>query len=249
MDAIERAGFLAHAQTQGFKRRVTQFKELVREAFDLCRKPYLSCSGGKDSIAMLAIVDQVAVELGRDYEIWAHTSNASFPGTEETIINAAKKTGRKLTIHRSPVCAFEVLKRRKDIHQFGKTGFFFESIKEWNKLGGFDLAFVGVRAEESHRRMRAAKGHGHLFRSGGEWICNPLCWAKIDDVFAIALTFDYPIHPIYSKHHPDGIRAIRLGYLTAQDLLHRGNLIFIRDNYPDQYTKIIEARADLAIYA
>ena len=250
MDEAERLMFEGWAKMPQFKRKVEQAREFIKEAFAISKKPYLSCSGGKDSIAMLVLVDEVAKEIDRDYLIWSHVSDASFPGTKETIEKATQICSRQLIFSQSQVSAFEVLKTRDKISLFGKSGYFFDSIRKFEEEHEIDLAFVGVRASESKRRKEAARVHGHLFRSTvttDRWVCNPLVWFGIEDVFALILLNGFPLHPIYSKRHPEGIKAIRLGYLTSQDLLNKGTLSFIRDNYPEQYQQIITAKPSLSV--
>lgn len=250
MNDAERLMFLGWAELPRFKSRIEQAKEFIRESFSISKNPYLSCSGGKDSIAMLVLTDQIARELGRSFLIWGHISDASFPGTREIIESAAQKCDRQLILDESEVSAFDVLMERDNVRQFGKSGYFFEAIKKFELNYQTDLAFVGVRASESQRRKKAAQVHGHLFRSNittPRWVSNPIVWLSVEDVFALVLSTGFPLHPIYSKQHPQGVKAIRLGYLTAQDLLHKGTLSFLRINYPEQYDKVVAAKPSLSI--
>lgn len=249
MDEQDILCLTAWTKTQTYKNRIQIAKEKIKESFAICLNPYLSLSGGKDSIAMLALTEEIATEINRDYVIWSHVSDASFPGTMETINKCVEKTRRKLILEQSEISAFEILKDRFACQQFGKTGVFFDSIKKVEKIYNFDLAFVGVRAHESKRRMEAFKAHGFVFDSRGIKISNPIALLKTEDVFSVALQYDYPIHPVYYKKHPSGdYKNIRLGYLTAQDLLHKGTLSFIKYNYPEQYQKIITARPEFSCY-
>lgn len=252
MERIEREAFLAHSTLPTFKRKVEKAKEFIREAFSISTHPYLACSGGKDSIAMFSLVDEIAIELNRQYIVWGHLSDASFPFTQETIEEScfmSKKAIQYLDF--SPVSAFDVIK--DSVSQFGKKGYFFNAIADFQKKSRCDLAFIGVRASESARRKKAVKIHGHLFESSVTGIrqkcCYPLAYWNVDDVFAQILISGYPLHPIYSKrHHLGDIRKIRLGYLTSQDLLNIGTVGFIRDNYPQQYQQLILACPKFANY-
>lgn len=252
MDESERLMFEGWAKLPQFECRVRKAKDFAKQAFEISERPYLSISGGKDSVATAIIVNNVATQLNRDFILWAHVSDASFPGTTETIQAIATKINRKLILSESSVSAFDVLKARNAVKAFGKSGYFFDAIREAVAAHEFDLAFVGVRASESARRKKAVKALGSLFRSEhtNQWVCYPLSWFHVNDVFALILREDFPLHPIYFKRHPSGdCRHIRLGYLTAQDLMHRGTLAFIRDNYLEQYQKIIQARPEFSVYA
>lgn len=237
----------------GYEHKLQQAKDIVKQGFALSKNPTLSMSGGKDSVAMLAVVNDVAQELERDFVIWAHLSDASFPGTEEIIKQCAEISNRKLIIDWSPVSAFEVLKYNENVKMFGKKGYFFTAIKNFYIEHNIDLAFVGVRAGESKRRKRAAQAHGSLFRSqhvtADHMQCWPLVWMSTDDICATMVKYNYPIHPIYSKRHPSGdARNIRLGYTTSQDLMYKGTVSFIKDNYPDIYNKLAAAMPEVRAY-
>lgn len=236
-----------------YKRRLEQAKAFVREALSRSERPYLSISGGKDSVAMLAVVDAVARETGVDFPLWAHVSDASFPGTIETLQTCAQITGRELILDQSPVSAFDVERDTDALKPFGKQGYFFDAIRAFQTNYKPDLVFVGVRAAESRRRARACNVHGHLFRSSVTgppiWVCYPLVWWSVEDVCACIVDHGLPFHPIYSMRSADGdARSIRLGYITARDLMHKGTIAFIRANYPAIYTLLVSKFPDMRAY-
>lgn len=214
------------------------------------KKAYVSVSGGKDSVVCACVADVAARAVCKEIVLWAHVSDASFPGTEETITSLAEKLGRDVVISRSAGSAFDAL-ANPERRAFGKTGVFFDSIRAWVRESGCDLCFTGVRAYESKRRMQAAKCHGSEFSSkvgGGADVCNPITWFRLEDVAAALVDFDAPIHPIYRKFAigtsknrfgEDGF--IRLGYITSRDLINKGTAVFLRYNYPDQWQKLCEA--------
>lgn len=243
--------------------KMESYRRKKQKSIDLCAKclmshksPYVSLSGGKDSVAMAFIVNEAANIAEKDFTIWTHLSDASFPGTEETCLNVAKRLNRKIDIDRCDQSAFDFLTMDRK-QAFGKTGVFFTAIREYAKSK--DLSFVGVRANESKRRMQAAKAHGASFHSRSMGDCdviNPLQWFDIYDVAAALVEYDAPIHPIYQKRSVDvGNNAngepyfVRLSYITSKDLWEKGTLTFLRINYPDLYNKLISRLPDAARYS
>lgn len=233
--------------------KMSAYQKKKNEAIKICENalltheaPYAALSGGKDSVAMAFIINDAAKKCGKDFRLWAHISDASFPGTEETCVKVSEMTGRQLDISRSDK-AFEMLSA-KEVSAFGKSGVFFSEVRKYNKTK--DVAFVGVRANESKRRMKAAKIHGDVFLSnsmGGITVVNPLQWFDVFDVAAALAEYNAPIHPIYRKvpvetgNNSNGEPLfIRLSYITAKDLWNRGTLVFIRINYPDIYAKMLK---------
>lgn len=234
--------------------KMPQYTKKKSDAIALCCKrlesaknPYVAISGGKDSVAMAFLVDDAARQCNVEYRLWLHLSDASFPGTLETCQKVADILQRPLDVFESETSAFDSLNSKKK-QSFGKTGVFFDSVRDYAK--NKDLAFVGVRASESRRRMQAAKVHGQCFYSksmGDVIVCHPLLWFRLEDVSAALYEYGAPIHPIYKKIpigtsrnqlNEDGF--IRLGYITSKDLLNKGTAVFLRINYPDQFFKLAE---------
>lgn len=220
--------------------------ELSRELLEQCEAPYLALSGGKDSVAMAFIVDEAARQCGKQFRLWAHVSDASFPGTVETCQAVADRLSRPLDIYESTDALAHMSAPKKQA--FGKQGIFFDSIRSY--AADKDLSFVGVRASESKRRMRAAKVHGQTFYSksmGDVTVCHPILWFRLEDVAAALWEYDAPIHPIYRKmqlnnfvngFHEDSF--IRLGYITSKDLLNKGTAVFLKVNYPDKFNELAQ---------
>lgn len=240
-----------------YKAKHQKALEVAKEAIGSHSKTYVSVSGGKDSVVCACIADEAARAVGKEIALWAHVSDASFPGTEETICALAEKLGRKVVFSRSEGSAYDALSNAQR-RAFGKTGVFFSAIRQWVEESGCDLCITGVRAFESKRRMQAARCHGSVFHSsvGGEIdICNPITWFRLEDVAAAIADYQAPIHPIYSKapigtsrnrYAEDGF--IRLGYITSRDLLNKGTAVFIRLNYPAQWQRLCEAWPEIRNY-
>lgn len=243
------------AKMVSYQRKKEQAIELCCQLLSDYQAPYLSLSGGKDSVAMCFLVDEAARECGKDFRIWTHLSDASFPGTEEICREVAMRLGRKLDVYRSSVSAFDGLDRKKK-QSFGKSGVFFDSIREYAK--DKDLSFVGVRASESKRRANAARAHGQVFHSasmGNLMVCHPILWFRLEDVAALLSEYDAPIHPIYRKLQIakglNGMKEdqfIRLGYITSKDLLNKGTAVFLKINYPDQFNRLANAWPEVRLW-
>lgn len=236
-----------------YKRRKRAAIELCADALKTHERPYVALSGGKDSVAMAFIVDEAARMVNRDFRLWVHVSDASFPGTEETCAAVSSMLGRPLDVSRCEVSAFSLLSMEHK-QAFGKQGVFFSEVRKYAK--DKDLSFVGTRANESKRRMAAAKAHGSAFHSasmGDVDVVNPLQWFEIYDVAAALYEYNAPIHPIYKCMSIDtGTNSngepqfIRLSYVTSKDLWDKGTLKFIKINYPELYAKVVIACPDAA---
>ncbi len=226
------------ASFPAFNRKLAAAVDFSAQQLVLSKRPYVSVSGGKDSVALLGVVAEAARRCQREIIVWSHVSDASFPGTEETIANACEVAGVAVHFDRSPVSAFDVFGHGGD-EKYGKEGYFFGAIKNWVESGQYDLVFTGVRAAESRRRMIAARGHGMAYSTNvptPHKKCEPLAWWSIDDVAAAIYHYGMPIHPIYEKRRMTDV-PIRLGYVTAADWM-ADQATFLRMNYPEQFRKL-----------
>lgn len=239
--------------------KMNSYKSKKAKAIEVCcevlqkhEKPYIALSGGKDSAAMCFIVDEAARMCGKDYRIWTHLSDASFPGTEETCMEIANRLHRDIDLYKCPFSAFEAIKNPQK-HAFGKSGVFFDSVREY--AADKDLCFVGVRASESKRRNKSAQVHGQVFESksmGDVTVCHPILWFTLNDVAAAMYEYDVPIHPIYrktsielGKNSQGEEMFIRLSYITSRDLLNKGTALFLKINYPNEFYKLAEVYPDI----
>ena len=259
LDNFLEIGSIWSASNQ-FLRKLQNSKEIVKEQLLKYDKPYICLSGGKDSVVMAFLIADVIQHDIKDYKgdiiLWGHVSDASYPGTIETMEKVSSQTGIKLILDTSPVSAFEVLDDSV-VKQFGKQGYFFDAIENCINTYERNLSFIGVRADESRRRMRAVKAHGMTFTSNVPTFCNicyPLAWYKLEDVAALTYMYNTPIHPVYSKvdtrlkYNCTDEGWIRLGYLTAKDLLNQGSAVFIKRNYPEQFEKLAQHYPEIRNY-
>lgn len=242
------------SKTSNYKVKKASAIELCRQQLEYSKNPYVSLSGGKDSAAMCYLVNEAVKSCKKDFRIWSHISDASFPGTLETCRLIAQKLGRSLDVYESSG-AFEALKKAKK-QSFGKSGVFFDSVRQY--AADKDLSFVGVRAFESKRRMKSAQVHGQVFYSesmGEVMVCHPLLWFRLEDVAAAMYEYDIPIHPIYYKAdiecQKNSLKEdsfIRLSYVTSRDLLNKGTAVFLKYNYPEIYNMLQKAYPDIKQY-
>lgn len=242
-----------HCRSARFLNKLQKAIEISEKQLETHRNPYVALSGGKDSGVLAYIVNEAAKKTGTNYKIWSHISDASFPGTVETICKISERLNIKPDFYESEYSAIETMADNKERRKFGKSGVFYHSIREYAK--NKDLAFVGVRAFESKRRMKAARIKGQVFHSksmGNVDVCYPILWFRLEDIAAATILFDIPLHPIYSKQPLDmGKNAngedyfVRLGYITSRDLLDKGTAVFLKLNYPEIFEKLAKFYPDI----
>ena len=173
MEPMWRETFLMHAQTQEFKDKLEQSKAIIKNALSQCREPYIAFSGGKDSTALLSLVLQKAPNIlifhwdfGRYY----------LPRSIEKEIHdiAFHLGGKNLLVESSR--EYEVKKRQAKA--FYKS--FFGRVLPKLQVKGYDLAFIGLRMQESIIRKIKLRG-GHFEQEKEMVNCYPLRnWSYLD---------------------------------------------------------------------
>lgn len=196
MPARWRRMFAAYAETPEHASAVAEAKRIIRHALTTHRQPYVAFSGGKDSTCVLAMVlaeRPDAMVLHWDYG----TTYIPRVVHREIVVNA-EAMGAQLRIETSPLYdelgdrAINVLGR----HMIGR-------LLPQLKREGYDVAFVGLRREESgkrKRRMNAGEAVGPI----------PECWPVASwrwlDVWAYIVSHDLPYLSLYDE------RATITGY-------------------------------------
>ena len=202
MTPIERATFQLHAELDDYRARIDEANGIITEALNRSNKPYIAYSGGKDSLVMLHMVLQayhdVLVEhfyFGKHY----------FPGwLEAEVLDIAGKIGAKnIRIDTSPKYASG--RQPNNIYfpaMFGR-------IQPELISKGYDLAFIGLRKEESGKRKRKAYDP---FRWNGKMLeCYPLMDLTARDIWAYIVSNNLPYCSHYDRYGALlGIERVRM---------------------------------------
>lgn len=225
MRAIERAGFLAHAETAAFRRRIDQAADLVREAAAL-GSAYVACSWGKDSVVLThlaqSVLTDVPVIFFRDPE-------------EEMIDDYAAVEAAYLA--RFPT--------RYEPQSFGGDRVP-DKVRAAALWGRYPVALVGIRAEESGDRRieRRMRGPIHRYVAGpmaGSWRAWPLCDWTWRDVWGYVCRYDLPMlssyeHPANAdREHSRTCNLVAKGIPYGPKGAGMGRIAVLRERNPAYY--------------
>lgn len=135
-----------HSETSIFKKRVINTYEDISFLLKKFKKPYIAYSGGKDSCVLLHFLMKIDPNTAVIH--WDYGPYLIPRMIEARIIQNALNMGarylRLLTSH-----SYNKLKRNVN-NVWGKE--FMERVLPSLVKEGFDCSFIGLRAEESHKR-------------------------------------------------------------------------------------------------
>ena len=249
MRAIERAGYLAHARTAGFARRLAEARESIREMLSRCRRPFVGFSAGKDSACVLWLVWEQAPAVpgwcltggetrllyGDFDQVWTWWQGHG--PVEEVLIDRVFSPGWEEADWWTQYQAVE-----------GPAG-------QWSThlhTREIDGVFLGLRMGESTRRgialARFRDGRWPIYRYGdgdaaraGHLRCCPIEHWTEDDVGALHALRGIPLLAAYAE----GMEA-RTHLRIGRTSLRMGQLGELRRRDPEGYRRVIARFPELA---
>lgn len=207
-----------HFRSDRFQHKLFTALAVVRTALDSARQPYIALSGGKDSLAVAALVEMVAGETVTMH--WTD-DELEYPETVAWMEWAKAQAGDRLiiTLGRSEHAGWFVPWTDKPLWRDPLPGSQRKTSRadDWMAYRGYDLTLLGTRASESRkrqqwlRRVRVEQGPGMVYPvSGGtgQRCCPIWDWTE-DDVLALIAGWMLPYNTAYDRLHEIGISRER----------------------------------------
>lgn len=240
-----KSAYIAYSKTNIHQRKVKKAEDLVKEVLSNHTKPYVAFSTGKDSLCLLHLV----YSQNPNIDIMFHDSGVELPDSYSQIQKIKENWGINLHIIKSPVDVLQLYKRKDGIFTGASEDIAFnkamgQPIKKWAKNNGNDLAFIGLRKEESKKRRIMLCKHGKYFycKSFEIYECFPLADWKKEDVWAYIFThkpLENLIHPAYFKDKlVTDPGDIRVSWYCDPAAARYGYFLWIKIYYPELYRKL-----------
>ena len=181
MDDDERLMFEGWATLPAFKKKVEQAKAVIKEALNIA-PAYVAVSWGKDSVVMLHLCQQIKPDI----------IAVNYGSSEQDTVDSYSQVINDY-LQRFPTNYKELIGLPEWANEPDTVQDRCNQILE----GKYNLAFVGLRAEESKNRKRSIAQNGliHEYKSGrykGHYRVCPLGWWTWRDVWAYTVVNNLP---------------------------------------------------------
>lgn len=218
MTALERAGLLAHARSEGFTRNIIAAQNTIRDGLALCALPYVSFSLGKDSAVCLDLALSIQPGILARVLVWEDETEA-LHSDYRTVVAAWQERTHVEVITASRSATIKAVAER------------------WEALwAGRDASIVGLRKDESAGRRMDLNVHGpvYFYKNQRLRICPVANWSTTD-IAAYVVTHDLPILRAYEAHGLDSRTTLRVPRDTHRPLM----LNDLRQRDPDGYMRLL----------
>lgn len=232
-----REEYILYSRLPAFQKLVNTAKLLIAEALKTTNKPYLALSGGKDSTVVLDLIQQIKPDIEcvwSDDEWWLPETKEYFDRLRAKEINVRQIQSKAW--HTNFFTAHE-----KDGVDFDK----------WINEQGYDMVFLGLRAEESNARRITLRKSGLMYQTKSRmWHVNPIGWWTVRDVWAYIYSRNIDYNKAYDKLEQMGIprEEQRIGPLAVERVLGFGQIAILKRGWPNLYNRFAKAYPEVKNY-
>jgi len=237
-----------------FKKRIEEADAIVKKALGMMKKPYVSCSFGKDSVVLLHLVLRHSAEI----DVIFINSQYCFPDTYEVRDTFKEKHNINMIELKQPHDYIDI------INQYGlpdeRTSYEQKKVVELLKKDlanafayehGYDGNFWGMRKDESRKRKWLLNTKGPIFwaEQAKLWRISPLTNWTWDDIWTYIHFYEVPYSKIYDKHGFCDPKQIRnTSYVTTDGATINGRVAWLRYYYPDIYNRLSQTIPEIRRY-
>jgi phosphoadenosine phosphosulfate reductase len=229
--------------------------EIIDKAYINYKRPYISCSWGKDS----SVVMYLTLCKYPDTPVIFMNSGYANPDTYTFRDYYLKNIGIENYYEvKCPEDYIELnlqyglpsIDRKQSDHEKVKKIIKKNVIDDFAKEKGFDCCIWGIRAEETQGRKILLKKYGLLYKLNDIAKCSPIGWWTANELWEFIDYYGIEYNYLYDKELPPFFtRATNKnsGWLTT-DKATRGTVLWLKRFYPEYYVKLLKLFPEVKNY-
>lgn len=199
------------ADASRWRQHVADALTLVGHALNQARRPIVAVSGGKDSLATMALVLRLHPTCPL---VWSD-DELEYPETVAYMTLLRELAGDQLTVvcgHATHAGWFRAWSRSPAWRVPLPGSVTIPGLADdWLARQGYDCVFLGTRGSESRQRRAHFARRGLLYqvRRGVPWRCSPIAAWTEDDVWGLIARWRLPYNAAYDRLRACGIARER----------------------------------------
>lgn len=242
MQARWRTLYDAHGQLASTRARVERTCRWLDQVLTTCRSPYVSFSGGKDSLAVLGLM--CCVRPASQVVVVTQADDLDWPWKRAYCHRVIAQLG----ITDYEYCESTVSARDQLVAGAARIrGTFRHVLRAYAQRRGHDAAILGLRAAESRGRQlsRARRGRDYRTREGLRHLLPLADWSALD-VMAWIQQCGLPLAPVY-EWDDDGVppHERRMSWPVMPDLMAHGEARLLQRHEPGLWNALVAAAPHL----
>lgn len=252
MDDIWVKTYLMQSKMPDFKKRKRQAIGVIEHFLKQCSAPYFSFSGGKDSTAMLCLLNEIGA---LDVPIFTQSDDLDWDFKESLCRGIISELGFKdYTFSKSNVSVLNQLEGLNDSIDISDC--FYGEIQRFSTDRKRNGWCMGIRAEESLKRRITVKNawknnlRGVRLCKDGFLHGYPMGFLTGTDVFAIIMQNGCNYSETYDRHEFKAPHELRFSWTYSPEvLLYSGGISWLKRNYFQTWQKLVTKFPELSTIA
>lgn len=236
------------------KSKIEKSRQIIASFLSEHPESYVSWSTGKDSTALL----HLALSVKPAIKVMSEKDDMDYPEEMEYLEMMREKYKLNLDVI-SPaefiwnqISKFDVA---NDIHSRNtdfSAVYFYDLISDYKRKNNYSGVMLGLRAEESKRRLWNLKKRGSTYfcDRDGDWVCQPIASWTGADVFAYLISNNVPILDVYWKlKFVESPEQIRKSWILPGARASSGQVAWLKYYYPELYSKLVQIKPEIRCYS
>ncbi|MEG3070990.1 MAG: phosphoadenosine phosphosulfate reductase family protein [Candidatus Syntrophopropionicum ammoniitolerans] len=204
-------------------------KEKITEWLELCEKPSVSFSCGKDSIIIL----HLALSLKPGILVIRHSS--AEPHLPDVRQMMAYWQNKGVNINNFIFGSLFEMYKKHGLEAPAIDREYKRQVEKYEKEQGIDGALRGIRAEESRERKNLRQYGKWLRKQNGIWVLDPILDWTAEDVWSYVARYGLPYCQLYDLDDGRDMNRRRLGSIWGTSAAQYGRIVWLKKYYPEYY--------------
>lgn len=239
--------FLLHSRLRSHACAVDRAREAITCWLSQCDRPYIACSGGKDSLCVLHLIREQRPDTPAVY----FDAECAFPEVSDWLDRTANVIRYPADEPILETIARLGLDAGKALEAATLQSTVYGPIRRLIAQYGYDGVAYGLRGEEHRNRQihRAVRGPVFRYKRDGLLCCQPIANWTYRDVWAFVAARELDYCAVYDRMWDMPEREQRVSYWAGETNRQNGRYLWLKRNYPELWNRLAAMIPGVRAYA